>query len=145
MAANENVNASPGPSLRFTFHKTERLSRKKLIDELFNNGNSFYSSPFRVHFQFTSLESPFPAQVLITVPLKNFRHATDRNRIKRLIREAYRLNKHILYDFLTSSQRLLIAFVYSEKKMVTFELINQKMISVLKRLSRYGIAEENRG
>src|SRR6266446_10214859 len=97
---------------RFTFKKEERLSRKKLIDELFKSGSSFYLAPFRIIFAppekigtglnlppekvginsgETSCARAAPAQVLISVSTKNFKRAVDRNKIKRLIREAYRM------------------------------------------------------
>jgi ribonuclease P protein component len=83
-----------------TFKKGERLSSKKSIAELFEKGNSFYSFPYQVIWLENSIETPFPAQVAISVSKKLFRRAVKRNLIKRRIRESYRKNKHILYDFL---------------------------------------------
>src|SRR5258705_10665449 len=103
---------------RFTFKKEERLSRKKLIDELFKSGSSFYLAPFKIIFLknkegiisnlLGSGENRFPAQVLISVSTKNFKRSVDRNKIKRLIREAYRMNKHVLYDSLKKKKFQLI-------------------------------------
>jgi len=140
---------------RFTFKKEERLSRKKLIDELFANGSSFYLHPFKIFFappeksgtglylplseRETSPAQPIPVQILISVSTRNFKRAVDRNKIKRLIREAYRLNKHVLYDSLKKkSRQLSIAVLYTSKTIESFDFIQQKLIAVLNKL-----AEEN--
>jgi ribonuclease P protein component len=122
--------------LRFTFKKEERLSSKKLIDELFKNGSSFYLHPFRIYHLDESFAAATPVQVLITAPQKNFRQAVDRNRIRRLIREAYRLNKHLLCEPLNSQRKkMIIAFIYSGKKIEPFELIQDRMMAILSRLA----------
>jgi ribonuclease P protein component len=137
---------------RFTFKKEERLSRKKLIDELFENGSSFFCHPFRVLFlqqkiSFTGTpesEKTFPAQVLISASTRQFKRAVDRNQIKRLTREAYRLNKQSLYAELEKQNRhLLIAILYSQKKIESFEVIQNAVVKILHRLSSNETAEKN--
>lgn len=134
---------------RFTFKKEERLSRKKIIDELFKNGSSFYLAPFKIIFQEQKEEvtsssprigsSKTPVQVLISVSSKNFKKAVDRNRIKRLIREAYRLNKFVLYDSLNKkNKQVAFAILYTSKTIESFDLIQQRLIAALNKL-----AEEN--
>ena len=120
---------------RFTFKEEERLSHKKLIDELFNSGSSFYLQPLKVLILKKNYESEFPARILITVSTKNFSSAVDRNKIKRLIRESYRLNKHLLYDELKSkNKKILIAIIYSSKKIESFSLIEEKVVASLKKI-----------
>lgn len=97
-------------SYRETFSRPERLSSKKAIAELFNNGNSFFCFPFQVIWIESPLEITFPAQAAFSVPRKEFRLAVKRNLIRRRIKEAYRRNKHTLYDFLIS-QNLKIIFI----------------------------------
>ena len=122
-------------NLRFTFKKEERLSSKKLIDELFNSGSSFYLQPLKVLLLEKKIESTFPAQILITVSAKNFPSAVDRNKIKRLIRESFRLNKHLLYDGLNfKNKKLLIAIIYSSKKIEPFSLIEEKVVASLQKI-----------
>ena len=102
-----------------TFKKSERLCSKKLIKELFNRGSSFYLYPFKVLV--LENESPNKShQVLFSVPKRNFKKAVDRNLLKRRIREAYRLNK----QFYLNSQPKLIAYIYSPKEILDFQIIN---------------------
>ena len=130
------MRTNSSPAARFTFKKEERLSRKKLIDELFKDGSSFYLPPFKVICLERHAEDVPAVRVLITVSTRNFPKAVDRNRIKRLTREAYRLNKQILYETLTRRGiNLLLAFIYTGKKIESFERIREKMISILERLS----------
>jgi len=121
--------------LRFTFKKEERLSRKKLIDELFDSGSSFYLSPLKVLILEKDFEFNSPAQVLITVSSKTFSKAVDRNKIKRLIRESYRLNKHLLYDELKKKdKKILVGFLYSSKKIESFSLIEENVVASLQKI-----------
>src|SRR5580698_8922914 len=80
-------------SKTYTFTKEERLCNKKLIHELFHKGSSFLCYPFKVSWLAVAEPQQFPAQVLLSVSKKRFKHAVDRNLLKRRIREAYRLGK----------------------------------------------------
>jgi ribonuclease P protein component len=93
-----------------TFRKSERLCSKKAIADLFENGRSFYSFPFQIIWIKRGSGIISPAQVAISVSKKTFRNAVTRNLIRRRIREAYRRNKHVLYDFLIS-EKTDIAFI----------------------------------
>ncbi len=98
----------------FSFRKDEILRKKKFIDRLFAEGSSFYIYPFKVFYLITPLEADFPAQVMISVGKRSFRNAVDRNRIRRQVREAYRLNKQPLYEFLVSkNSQCVLAFIYT--------------------------------
>ncbi len=80
-------------------------------------------------------ESPYPVQVIITIPKKNFPKAAHRNRIKRLIREAYRKNKSELYDYLAQKNlKIVIAIIYASKNITTFNEAEIKIKLALKRL-----------
>ena len=103
---------------RYTFSKAERLCSKKLIERLFSGGNkSFPAFPLRVVYMSLSAdESEADVSILISVPKKRFKHAVDRNRVKRQVREAYRLNKHILLDALHAQetpQKMVLAWLYT--------------------------------
>ena len=97
---------------RYTFGKKEKLCSKLVIDELFKSGRSFKEYPIRVIYK-PLKESDSTAKLLITVPKKRFGKAVSRNRIKRLIREAYRLNKSELIEkWQTDGKYFALAFVY---------------------------------
>jgi len=110
-----------------TFRKEERISSEKEIDFLFENGTSFISYPLRVVF--CEKEMPASAQfsVLISVPKRKFKRAVKRNRVKRLVREAYRLNKSTL----TSALFLNIGFIFVGHDIPDFKQIESAVIKAL--------------
>ena|SRR5690242_7652473 len=115
----------------FSFPKSERLYKKKAIQELFDKGSSFYLYPFRVYFQkITEPESAH--QVMFSVSKRNFKNATDRNLIKRRIREAYRLNKAAV----PQTSKLQMAYIYTAKEILTFESIRDKVLLSFKRFEK---------
>jgi ribonuclease P protein component len=83
---------------RNTFRKPEKICNQNQIDSLFKEGRSLKSGLFRLLFVETEKSGNTPVQLLIAVPKKHLRHAVDRNRMKRLIREAYRVNKHKIIE-----------------------------------------------
>ena len=99
---------------RNLFPKSERLSLKNDIDRLFDKGQSFIAFPLRIVYLSDIAENPAVSgiSILISVPKKRIKHAVDRNRIKRLIRENFRLQKSSLVDFGKGGKRLHIAFMY---------------------------------
>lgn len=112
----------------FKFPKTEKLKSEKLIKELFSTGSSFYSFPFKVLI----LPNPQPArshQVLFSVSKKSFAKAADRNLIKRRMRESYRLNKNLLPE----TPKLLIAYIYNAREILTFAQIQERLVKTFNR------------
>jgi ribonuclease P protein component len=119
---------------KFTFGKAERLHKEKDIKELFDKGSSFYLFPFKV-LTF-SAGVPGSHQVLISVSRRNFKNAVDRNKVKRRIREAYRLQKHLL----PPGPLHRIGFIYTHKEILTGKEISAKMVHVLQKISRSSAA-----
>jgi len=120
-----------------TFSKEERLCSKKLIDQLFHRGSSFIVYPFRYVFQpIESTGTPYPVQAIISVSKRRFKRAHDRNRIKRLMREVYRLQKsELLYTQINqSSLNLLLAIQYVGKEELPYDLLYNKMTKGLTQL-----------
>ena len=118
-----------------TFPKSERLCGEIRIAKLFVEGKAFIAYPFRIVYQTTTQPTDAPVKVLISAPKKKFKKATDRNRLKRQMREAYRLNKHELVDICRENNIYLqIAINYIADKKLGFELINEKMIVVLNKI-----------
>ncbi len=121
--------------MKYTFTKKERLSSKKLIDQLFTEAKTFFSYPFKVFYLFQETEKEFPVQVLITVSKKNFKKAVDRNNIKRMVREGYRLNKLPLHDYLNENNKsVLFGLVYVGESILKNQEIERKLILILQRL-----------
>lgn len=120
----------------YSFRKDEILRSKKLTGRLFKEGSSFLIFPFRVFWLLTPLESPYRAQAMFSVGKRSFRHAVDRNLVRRRTREAYRLNKHFFYRLLDEKQQqCVLAFVYVANAPITAEETEKKIIAIFTRLN----------
>ena len=118
-----------------TLKRNERLKKKQIIQDLFNFGESFHIYPVRVIWKEYENDFISPAQVLFSVPKKRLRRAVDRNKIKRLLREAYRKNNKELYKFLNKSgKKCALALVYTANEILPYIEIEKRIISVLERL-----------
>ena len=118
----------------FTLKKIERLKSRKSIEQIFSAGNNFFIYPFKVHYTISSPGKDI-LQMGVAVSTRNFKKAVDRNRIKRLIREAYRLQKNTLQQKLVSKQKgMQLFFVYVGKEMPVFTPLHEKLRLILDRL-----------
>lgn len=123
--------------MRKTFKKEERLCNKSLLSKLFHSGSSFVVYPFRVVYMDIPLDRiKSPVNVVISVSKRRFKAAHDRNRIKRLMREVYRLQKtDLLYPSVKlRSLGLLLAIQYVGKEEMPFATMMGKMEKALKQL-----------
>ncbi|MCK7589482.1 ribonuclease P protein component [Subsaxibacter sp. CAU 1640] len=115
--------------MKFTFNKKEKLKSEKLITQLFEEGQSVAAYPLRMVYLQTSFDDDIKVKAGVSVSKRNFKKAVDRNRIKRLMREAYRLQKASYFNNLSESYALMI--LYIGKDGTDFETVNHKMKSLL--------------
>lgn len=120
----------------YKFRKSERLCSQKHIERLFTQGDSFHIYPFRVVWQVREQKTArYLAALMISVPKKRIRKAVGRNRIKRLIRESYRLQKSGFYQELQKmDQEIDLILIYTAQDILTYPVIYHKISVVLKRL-----------
>ena len=125
----------------YTFGKQERLCSKKLIDTLFQSGHRLILFPFSVHWlpcPDGTLPTGIPAQVLIATSKKKFRHAVDRNRVKRLTRECYRTHKPHLYDYLNSQGiHIVLSINYIHDEILDYHTIQHKFDRLVDNLTQH--------
>lgn len=139
-------------AIRHTFQHNEKLKSKKFIDLLFKQGKSFHCFPFRVTYlqnepsfdlpESKSFLPAFPIKFGISVSTKNFKKATDRNKIKRLAREAWRLQKHVAYQLAKEHEMELgIFLIYTQKEILTFAEIEKAVEKLIDKLQKIMIPE----
>lgn len=129
---------------RNSLRPEERLKLRKQIEMLFQRGEAFSFYPLRVVFRFVEAnpqEQIWPVKVGFSVPKKRFRHAHDRNRIRRLLKEAWRQQKHPLYESMPAGWQLHCFLIYNGREILTFEqateavrIVQQKLIQKISTL-----------
>ena len=122
---------------QFTLGKEERLKSRKQIEKLFAEGKSFVVNPYRIYFL---VHGPWTMnhglQFGVGVSAKNFKRAVDRNRIKRLTREAWRLQKNELSELAKKQDKQLnVFFIYNGKELPDFTMVKDKVAVALKKLA----------
>lgn len=123
---------------RLTLSKEERICSKKLINELFTgNGRSMTAFPLRVVFMKRTIIDDQPrAAMLVSVPKRYFKHAVDRNRVKRQVREAFRRNKSMITQNLTDDhESVAMAFVWLTNEKYPSSEVENRMVRLLTRIS----------
>lgn len=119
-----------------SLRKPERLDKKKIIEKMFAGGaRSFTIFPLRVVY-LPAEELEAHAAILVSVSKRRFKRAVKRNRVKRQIREAYRLHKHPLLEALaTRQQRLAIAFIYLSDELTESSILQERVKIALARIA----------
>lgn len=121
----------------FGFKKSEHLKSRKQIGLLFKNRQTVGAYPLRLFWSITKNDIPFPVQIGFSVSKRTFKQAVKRNHYKRLMREAFRLNKHDLHDFLTSkNQKINIMLLYVGKENCDYHHIEKKFFKLIEKLKK---------
>ena len=119
----------------YNFDKQEKLKSRKLIEQLFASGNTFLLFPIKVVYVIVEERMDFPIKIGVSASKKNFKTAIDRNRIKRLLRENYRINKHPLHSYISvSGKQVALFFMYIDKKLPDNSVLQKKMPLVIDKL-----------
>ncbi|MEM7103553.1 MAG: ribonuclease P protein component [Bacteroidota bacterium] len=119
----------------YRFKRKERLKRTALIRRMFNReGQTVAAFPLRLIWLETSLDTDVPAQFTLSVPKRAFPKAAHRNRIRRQLREAYRLNKHKFYKFIKGrEEQYALMILYTGKKPAPYKQLDKKVNELLKK------------
>lgn len=117
-----------------TFTKSERLCSKVIIDKVFETGKVIIGPSFKLIWMEAEEAMEQPAQIVITVPKRNFKRAVDRNKLKRRIREVYRKNKDLLYNKIKSKTYYLM-LIYTGRSIMEYGEAEEKIIKLLQRLT----------
>lgn len=118
-----------------SFPKSEHLCGEKRINKLFTTGKAFIVYPLRVVYLTQPKSKTESAIVMVGAPKKKFKRAVKRNRLKRMMREAYRLNKHSLIEALDENQlEMMVSFQYIATEILEYDLIEKKMVASIHKL-----------
>lgn len=117
--------------MKFTYPKNEKLKSKNTIDLLFSEGKSVSKYPLRLVYVPIVLENQEVIKMGVSVSKKYFKNAVDRNYYKRVLRETYRLNKHLLLDNLDKHYAFM--FFYQTKDRLSYQEINEKTIQLFEK------------
>lgn len=120
--------------MKQTYGKTEKLKSKIIIEKLFSEGKTVSAYPLRLVYLKTALTENVSIQTGVSVSKRNFKLAVDRNRIKRLLREAYRLNKNKHFNTITSQYAFMI--LYFGKDVPTYDFVENKVSTLFEKFSK---------
>ncbi|MFM8433280.1 MAG: ribonuclease P protein component [Bacteroidota bacterium] len=125
------------PSARLTFRKPERLVSIPVFEHLVKEGRSINRPPLRLLYASENLHTDYPAQIAFSVPKRIFSKAVDRNRIKRLMREAYRQNKGVIYPLMESTgKKWALLLIFTGKSIPDFKDMAEKLNLILRQIAK---------
>jgi len=130
--------------LKNTLGKDERIHGEKKIEKLFREGKSFISFPLRIVY-IEREKADTDVSILVSVPKKKLKHAVKRNRIKRLIKEAYRLNKFLFTEITARNNTGLdIAFIYLKDELSVYQSIKDAVVKTAELLEKKITSEDSK-
>ncbi len=119
----------------YTYNKTEKLKSRKALNALFTGGKTFSVFPLKLFYMPMESVTELSIQAGVGVSARHFKKAVDRNRIKRLLRECYRLNKLSLHATVKANEKkIAVFFLYIGKELPEYTLLNEKMQEALTKL-----------
>ncbi len=126
--------------MNFTYPKSQKLKSKITIGLLFTDGKSVSKYPLRLVYRSSALSDGQIIKMGVSVSKKNFKKAVDRNYFKRILRETYRLNKHILIDNLDKPYAVML--FYQTKDRLSYDEINTKTIQLFEKFVAQNIKKD---
>ena len=124
----------------FTLSKEERICSKKLMEQLFNGGTARTMSSFPLRVVFIAVErqpGQPPASIIVSVPKRHFKHAVDRNRVKRQLREAFRHHKHLLSEAVagTPQKAIALSLIWMDGRHLPSSEVDHRVQNLLARMA----------
>jgi ribonuclease P protein component len=121
---------------QFSYNKTEKLKSRKLIEHLFSNGKSINMFPVKLLYDYVE-EADTSLKAGVTASSRNFKKAVERNRVKRVLREAYRLQKPALLQLLEAKGlSIALFFIYTGKELPEFAEVQKRINLILQKLAK---------
>ena len=118
-----------------TFPAEERIKSRKVLEDVYQNGELINYFPYRLKFMRYKFEKGAPVQIVVAVPKRNVKKAVKRNRIRRQIKEAYRLNKaELLSNFTQQNEGLALFLIYTGKEDQDYHFLEDKLKGLIKKL-----------
>ena len=115
-----------------TLHKLEKLSHKAAIDAIFQKkGKSIFKTPILLAYCKVDLRTPFPCQFFVSVGKRKFKHAVDRNRIKRQVTDIFRLQKHRIHQAIPQKTKYAIGILFLGKTMPTHTVLKKHLTAAI--------------
>ncbi|MDR0815146.1 MAG: ribonuclease P protein component [Bacteroidales bacterium] len=124
------------PDDSHTLCKEERLCGKRSITELFASGKSYFQAPYKLVWTAVNDPYPYPSRFAVTVPKRLFKHAVNRNLLKRRTREAFRLNKPLLNTAVKEGQYIRLMLIYTSDKILPYSELDAAVKKILQHIAR---------